>query len=378
MFIPTHDRKLLVLEEAAPKVATAFDNGVILPFAALFPQTEVQNVSEDDKRGRAVIQLSFLARDGAGRVLLTRRAAHGCMTPFGHGTTMGGSVLVSWSPVSLPPGHPWPLTHEDILWAYRQEVEEVEPVVPEFRFLGLARSFAGLEVTYYLYAFVVTYSGTPTIRRLKKDKDDEIAGFVGVDHALLQAIAKKKGDLRVLQAAGFDIGAADYGRSSFLAPASGDPPPYRPTSPGCFVSHACADHSWVDTIGKRIVGAGVPCWIDKRDTRPGFLWRPEYLDALDCARSFVLVATRNSFASPPVREEIRRAMVRPARDSAFPVVALVLEGEKINEFLPTEWNNERQATDLRTPDEADAAWPAVLDELKKAWDMLTPPSSRGL
>ncbi len=366
--MPTHDRKLLILEDSAPKFAAAYESGVILPFASLFPQTETQNVTEIDKRGRSIIQISFLICDAGGRVLVTQRATHGSTTPFGHGTTLGGSVLVSWSPVALPPGHPWPLSHEDILWAYRQEVQEETPAAPEFRFLGVARSFAGpeLDIAYYLYSFLVTYPDTPIIRKLKKDKDDEITGFIEVDRPLLKTIAKKKGDLRVLQAAGFELGNVDFGGSGFVAAPSGDPPPYRQESPGCFVSHACDDHDRVDPIVKRIERARVPCWIDKRDTRSGFLWRSEYLEALDCTRSFVFVATRNSHQSDYVRDEIRRAMVRRKRDPAFPVIALALEGKRPDQFLPDEWVSDRQATDFRTQRSARSQWDSVLDQLRRA------------
>jgi hypothetical protein len=59
-------------------------------------------------------------------------------------------------------------------------------------------------------------------------------------------------------------------------------------------------------------------------------------------------------------------MARRERDSAFPVVALALEGGKPDEFLPPEWKSGRQARDLRTPDETEITWPRVLKEVQDA------------
>lgn len=365
--VATRDMKLLVIESATAQVNAAFDAGVIIPFAGLFPVTEKLRVTESTKAGRSIIQISFIVRDPSGRVLLTGRTPHdGESAPSGHGTMVGPSVLVSWSPVDLPPGHLHPGSAEDILWAYRHEVEEEEPSRPTFRWLGLIRTVAGKGVTYYMYLFEARYEKTPSIRRLRKDADDTATGFVTPDRALLEALTEKKADLRALDAIGVDVAGYDLAPSRIVLTQVGIPPPYQPRPIGVFVSHSCVDHERIFPIVERLEAEGFRCWVDKRDTPAFQEWQPAYLDALQYARAFVLIATKASQASRHVESELAQAVARRAYNAGFPIVALVLDGSSITEHLPAGFPRDRQVLDLRSAREADRAWPRLVSDLGSA------------
>jgi hypothetical protein len=95
-----------------------------------------------------------------------------------------------------------------------------------------------------------------------------------------------------------------------------------------FVSYSHQDIARVDPIIEEIERLGHPVWIDRRELSGGPGWAGQIVRALRGARSVVLMASRNAYASDQVVREMYLAM-----SEKKPIVPLELETAEIPDEL---------------------------------------------
>src|SRR5215467_13976409 len=70
-----------------------------------------------------------------------------------------------------------------------------------------------------------------------------------------------------------------------------------------FISYSRKDYYFAESLAFHLARFGVHVWLDVRDLEPGKDWERGLEQALDAATTVVLVASRDSMASPHVRSE---------------------------------------------------------------------------
>lgn len=79
-----------------------------------------------------------------------------------------------------------------------------------------------------------------------------------------------------------------------------------------FISHATDDDEFVKGLREALEAQGIGVWVDSRKLRGGDKLEPEVEQAIDSARQFLVVLSRNTVNSPWVRKEIKTALeIRP-------------------------------------------------------------------
>jgi len=90
---------------------------------------------------------------------------------------------------------------------------------------------------------------------------------------------------------------------------SGEHEPVAAGKPGApvFISHASQDAAIAASLCAALEAAGVPCWIAPRDVRPGEPYAAAIVNAINSARSFLLILSKTAIESPHVLREVERA-----------------------------------------------------------------------
>jgi len=75
-----------------------------------------------------------------------------------------------------------------------------------------------------------------------------------------------------------------------------------------FISYSSQDKPTADAACATLEGAGVRCWIAPRDIPPGTDYGESIVNALEDAKVFVLIFSKNANASPQIKREVERAV----------------------------------------------------------------------
>lgn len=109
-----------------------------------------------------------------------------------------------------------------------------------------------------------------------------------------------------------------------------------------FISYTHADTTFAHRLYRALRRAGVECWLDEHEMRPG----DRILDAIDTAigrsQKLLLCCSANSLQSWWVKDEIRKAQEWERRNNTNMIVPLLLD-----RFLLDEWSD-GLAADLRS------------------------------
>lgn len=81
----------------------------------------------------------------------------------------------------------------------------------------------------------------------------------------------------------------------------------RPGFYSCFLSYVAEDADFVARLYADLQDAGIPCWFDRADIRPGEFWRQDLTRAIAGQDKVLVVLSRNSLRSRWVEREIARA-----------------------------------------------------------------------
>lgn len=343
-----------------------FDQGHIAPFSVLFPETTCRAITNDDKTSKDIIQFGFLVSDCDGKVLLTYRTPLSDDKQAGHVISVKESVLVGWSPVlSIPGEHPYPMSDDDILWAYHQEVRDSHLRKAQIRFLGLVQNeIKGIR--FYFYLFNVSYSEqTPDLRGLLKDKHDLLCDYYSVDDSLCERVRDKKADLRALELySGRDLGRFDMGKSRVVPFDAGTKPPFRIHAPDIFISHATQDDLVASRIADALSSVGLTCWADHKSLKAGSIWFKEIEAGIKYGACFLLLCSRDSLKSKSVGDEVSMAIERQRQWHNYPIIPIVLDGERKREVIPENLGH-CQAYDLRTVQDRESKIQMLIDQIKE-------------
>src|SRR4051812_45852960 len=99
-----------------------------------------------------------------------------------------------------------------------------------------------------------------------------------------------------------------------------------------FISHANDDHAVATQVCDLLEQRGVRCWIAPRDVRAGVVWDEAILDAIEQARTFLLILSTHSNESAYVKNEVNRAF-----SEGKPIITLrtedVLPGRSLQLYL---------------------------------------------
>jgi len=87
-----------------------------------------------------------------------------------------------------------------------------------------------------------------------------------------------------------------------------------------FISHANRDKAVADAVCAALEGRGLRCWYAPRDVPPGEPWAEALMAAIGDARTFVLILSNGSKASPQVMREVQEAA-----DREVPILPLRVE-----------------------------------------------------
>lgn len=348
------------------KMQHLFDLGQIVPFSVLFPETVCRAITNEDKKSKDIIQFGFLVSDCDGKVLLTYRTPLSEDKQAGHVISVKESVLVGWSPViSIPGEHPYPMSDDDILWAYHQEVRDSHLRKARVRFLGLVQNeIKGIR--FYFYLFNVSYAErAPDLTGLLKDKHDLLCAYHSVDDSLFELVRDKKADLRALELySGRDLGRFDMGKSHVVPFSLDTKPPFRIHAPDVFISHATQDDGVASRIADACSSAGLTCWTDHQSLKAGNIWFKEIEAGIKYGGCFLLLCSRSSVNSQSVADEVLMALERQDRWHSYPIVPLVLDGDKKREVIPASLGH-CQAWDMRNVKDRDSQIPALIDRIKE-------------
>ena len=81
-------------------------------------------------------------------------------------------------------------------------------------------------------------------------------------------------------------------------------------APRVFLSHATADHEFVESVRETLEAGGYPCWVAHRDVTKGSeeIYAGQIMAAIEICPDFIVVISRASFDSPHVLREVERAV----------------------------------------------------------------------
>jgi hypothetical protein len=98
--------------------------------------------------------------------------------------------------------------------------------------------------------------------------------------------------------------------------------------PEIFISHASKDDDFVKQLRDALASLNLPVWVDSRNLRGGDKLVLEIDDAIELARSVIVVLSPNTVNSPWVRKEIGKALKveKQRRGSGYRVIPLLLPG----------------------------------------------------
>jgi hypothetical protein len=101
-----------------------------------------------------------------------------------------------------------------------------------------------------------------------------------------------------------------------------------------FISYSSKDKHTADAVCAVMESEGIRCWIAPRDIRPGTDWGESIIDAINDARTFVLVFSQNANNSTQIKREVERAV-----NKGIPVIPFrieeVLPAKSLEYFLST-------------------------------------------
>lgn len=143
------------VNDPASKEALEIDrnsvNGAIPSYSRIFGASEVRKLYNDEKKGKAIIQISFLIENNPGHLLYASRMQHD------HNITLGDSVLFSISPIdSRYSGSSYfPSTESDIVELYRSICTSSKPF--ELSFFSFIRNELDDKKVYYFFVYKVKY-----------------------------------------------------------------------------------------------------------------------------------------------------------------------------------------------------------------------------
>ena len=106
-----------------------------------------------------------------------------------------------------------------------------------------------------------------------------------------------------------------------------------PMSPKhAFISHSSQDHALAERVCAVLEGSGLNCWIAPRDIEPGASYDEEILCGIERSRTFVLLLSGASNASPHVKRELMVAL--RANHAVYPIrIQEVQPGPKLEYLL---------------------------------------------
>jgi len=87
-----------------------------------------------------------------------------------------------------------------------------------------------------------------------------------------------------------------------------------------FISHSAHDKPIADAVCATLEGRGLRCWYAPRDVSPGEPWASALIAAIAASRTFVLILSNGSKASPQVMREVQEAA-----DREVPIIPLRVE-----------------------------------------------------
>ncbi len=80
-----------------------------------------------------------------------------------------------------------------------------------------------------------------------------------------------------------------------------------------FISYSTADQETADKIADHLEENGFSCWIATRNIAPGSIWERSIVKAINDAKVFLLLYSKNSAQSEQVENELRQALKRKTR-----------------------------------------------------------------
>ncbi len=137
----------------------------------------------------------------------------------------------------------------------------------------------------------------------------------------------------------------------------------------CFISYAKEDEEFALRLHEDLHQRSIQAWVFATDARWGQSVWGEIDEAIRCHERMILVCSKHSLVSGPVKREIERALQREDREGSLVIFPL-----NIDDFLLTSWNHPRKAditkivvadfTDWRTPKKYDAALERLVSALR--------------
>src|SRR5215469_2924351 len=98
--------------------------------------------------------------------------------------------------------------------------------------------------------------------------------------------------------------------------------------PYLFISYARKQFYVAEDLAATLRTLGQPAWLDVQEIAPGIDWRTAIMNGILGCRAVVLVASRASYRSPAVREE-----VAAARDAGKPIYVVIVDNSPIVDEL---------------------------------------------
>jgi hypothetical protein len=87
-----------------------------------------------------------------------------------------------------------------------------------------------------------------------------------------------------------------------------------------FISYSSKDKPAADAACAKLEGRGIRCWVAPRDIMPGDDWSSSIIEAINGARTMVLVFSANANASQQIKREVERAV-----NKGIPVIPLRIQ-----------------------------------------------------
>lgn len=95
--------------------------------------------------------------------------------------------------------------------------------------------------------------------------------------------------------------------------------------PKAFISHATADHPFVEKFAADLRTNGVDAWFSKWEIKPGDSIRAKIEEGLEGCEYFVIVLSKNSITRPWVQTELDAATIRKLSGKVRKIIPVKIE-----------------------------------------------------
>lgn len=334
--VPTQE-KFIISDEGVSCLENAFKGVGELPaFSVLSAGGGLDDSSVEDRKGKAILQVSFLLTRGQNEILLIDRGNGR------HAVTTSKSVMVSTKPMSDNP----PVSDTDVLALFNHKIKSKALIsnISSMRFLGVVHNRRRLKTDedayadYYFYVFELQYAqGSPTDpedilkgygAHVSINRVDPVMGWVPLNTALADVVnpGDCAADWAALHLLAMHRGVTPFAQVATRADyiRAGRCHLYSALTESYFISYDRRDaRKYLIPLCKVLSKLNVLYWIQRKNAKLGYPWDLSNGNVLRHTKGMIILETHQSMQNDNVAKEVADAIhVSLQRERQFEIVRL--------------------------------------------------------